>query len=37
MSVVGAVQALALRDVLPAAVVDGLLGPCRAVGLAPRP
>jgi len=36
MSVVGAVQALALRDVLPTVVADGLLAPCRAVGLAPR-
>ena len=34
MSLVAAVQALALRDVLPAAVVEGLVAPCRlALGL----
>ncbi len=33
MSVVGAVQALAVRDVLPPGVADGLLGPVRAAGL----
>ena len=33
MSVVGAVQALAVLDVLPPDVADGLLGPVRAVGL----
>jgi hypothetical protein len=35
MSLVAAVQALALRDVLPAPVVEGLVAPCRlALGLA---